>query len=152
MSARRLPSVPLLVAAGLLAALAVGRSVAAAPAPAVAPVPSPVAAELARGEYLVTRVGLCADCHSPRRADGSFDPDLWLRGAALPFRPTVEMPWAEVAPPLAGLPSMAPEDAVRFLREGVRPDGSRARPPMPAFALDEADARAVVAYLRSLAP
>ncbi len=105
-----------------------------------------------RGEYLVKRVGMCADCHSSRRADGSFDPDLWLRGAALPFQPTVEMPWAAAAPPIAGLPTMAPEDAVRFLRHGARPDGSRARPPMPAFELDEADARAVAAYLRSLAP
>jgi mono/diheme cytochrome c family protein len=137
---------PLGAVAALLVLLAVGRAAPSGPASADA------AAQVARGEYLVKRVGLCADCHAPRRADGSFDPDLWLRGAALPFRPTVEMPWAAAAPPIAGLPTMAPEDAVRFLRHGTRPDGTRARPPMPAFELDEADARAVVAYLRSLAP
>lgn len=137
---------PLLAAAALLAALAAGQAAPADPAPADS------AAQVARGEYLVKRVGMCADCHSTRRADGSFDPDLWLRGAALPFQPTVDMPWAAAAPPIAGLPTLAPEDAVRFLRHGTKPDGSRARPPMPAFELDEADARAVVAYLRSLAP
>jgi mono/diheme cytochrome c family protein len=58
--------------------------------------------------------------------------------------------WAPVAPPIAGLPSMTAEQAARFLMHGQRPDGSMARPPMPAYRFNEDDARAVVAYLKSL--
>ncbi len=109
-------------------------------------------APLERGRYLVERVGLCADCHSPRNEKGQFIMEHWLKGAALPFQPTVEMPWSPVAPPLAGLPSMTNEEGVRFMQEGTRPDGSRPRPPMPEFRFNEEDARAVVAYLKSLQP
>lgn len=109
-------------------------------------------APLERGRYLVERVGLCADCHSPRNEKGQFIMEHWLKGAALPFQPTVEMPWSAVAPPIAGLPSLSTEDAVRFMQEGTRPDGSRPRPPMPEFRFNEEDARAVVAYLKSLQP
>jgi len=106
---------------------------------------------LERGRYLVENIGLCADCHSPRNERGEFVMEAWLRGAALPFQPTVEMPWAPVAPPIAGLPSMNDAEALEFLVNGTRPDGSRPRPPMPSYRFNETDARAVIAYLRSLA-
>ncbi len=106
---------------------------------------------LNRGRYLVEGVGLCADCHSPRNEKGEFVTAHWLRGAPIGFTPAVPMPvWAPVAPPIAGLPSMTAEQAVQFLMEGKRPDGSMPRPPMPAYRLNEADARAMVAYLKSL--
>ncbi len=107
---------------------------------------------VARGRYLVEDVIGCADCHAPRNERGEFIKAQWLMGAPLPFAPTVPMPaWAPVAPPIAGLPTMTDEQAVKFLREGTRPDGSRPRPPMPELRLNEADARAVTAYLKSLA-
>jgi mono/diheme cytochrome c family protein len=106
---------------------------------------------VARGDYLVNQVGLCADCHSPRNEKGEFVLEHWLKGAALPFQPTVPMPWSPVAPPIAGLPSMTEDEAVRFFTTGARADGSRPRPPMPAFRFKESDAQAVVAYLKSLA-
>ncbi len=109
-------------------------------------------AQLERGRYLVERAILCVDCHSPRNEKGEFVMEHWLKGAALPFAPTVDMPWSPVAPPIAGLPSMTAEEGVRFLMEGTRPDGTRARPPMPEFRLNAEDARAVVAYLKSLQP
>ncbi|MCM2274809.1 MAG: cytochrome c [Candidatus Didemnitutus sp.] len=112
--------------------------------------PAGQSAQLERGRYLVERVGLCADCHSPRDQKGEFVMEHWLKGAALPFQPTVEMPWSPVAPPIAGLPSMNDADALRFLTNGMRPDGSLPRPPMPQFRFNEADALAVIAYLRSL--
>ena len=110
------------------------------------------AALLARGYYLATGIGLCTDCHSPRNEKGGLVPGLHLKGAVLPFAPTVPMPWAAAAPAIAGLPQMTEEQAVTFLRTGVRPDGSRPRPPMPEFRLNEDDARALAAYLKSLAP
>ena len=109
------------------------------------------AALISRGYYLATGIGLCTDCHSPRNEKGEFVADRHLKGAPIAFAPTVPMPaWAPVAPPLAGLPQMPEEQAIKFLRTGIRPDGSRPRPPMPEFRLNEEDARALAAYLKSL--
>jgi len=106
---------------------------------------------IARGRYLVEGVGLCADCHTPRNEKGEFVTAQWLRGAMIGFTPAMPMPvWAPVAPPIAGLPSMTDEQAVHFLMEGKRPDGSQPRPPMPPYRLNAEDARAMVAYLKSL--
>ncbi len=106
---------------------------------------------VARGRYLVEGIGLCADCHSPRNEKGEFVTAQWLRGAPIGFTPAVPMPvWAPVAPPIAGLPSMTEAQAVKFLMEGTRPDGTMPRPPMPAYRLNAEDARAMVAYLKSL--
>jgi len=114
--------------------------------------PIPERAELvARGRYLADNVAGCADCHSPRNERGEFIKGQWLMGAPLAFAPTVPMPaWAAVAPPIAGLPAMTEAQAIAFLQTGIRPDGSRPRPPMPEFRFNEADATAVVAYLKSL--
>jgi hypothetical protein len=37
-----------------------------------------------------------------------------------------------------------------FLTTGQRPDGSTPRPPMPEFRMNQSDAAAVVAYLKSI--
>jgi mono/diheme cytochrome c family protein len=105
-----------------------------------------------RGRYLVERVGICQDCHSPRDERGTFLRDRWLGGAPITFKPVAPMPWAEMAPPIAGLPTMSHAQAVHFLMSGERPDGTQARPPHPEYRLNPEDAEAVVAYLESLAP
>lgn len=105
-----------------------------------------------RGEYLVTAIGGCNDCHTPMTPTG---PDMAqsLHGAELTFAPTIEIPWAPYAPALSGGPAgYTDEQFAAFLQTGVRPDGSQARPPMPQFRLNEDDARAVVAYIKSLPP
>ena len=109
---------------------------------------------LSRGQYIVDRVGMCADCHSPRDATGRFIWSEWLRGAPVGITPNQPMPeWATVAPPLAGLPpGYAEADLVTFLTSGKRPDGKAARPPMPEYRLDVLDAQAVTTYLKSLQP
>jgi mono/diheme cytochrome c family protein len=108
--------------------------------------------KLARGRYLVERVGMCIDCHSPRNEKGELIRSEWLRGAPIAVKPIHEMPaWGEVAPPLAGLPAGYTEaQLAHFLETGKRPDGSFARPPMPPYRFDRADAEAAAAYLRSL--
>jgi mono/diheme cytochrome c family protein len=118
-----------------------------ATANSAAPAPSPL---VKRGEYLVTKVGLCIDCHSPRNERGEFVAGAHLAGAPIGFAPTVPMPWAPAAPPLAGLPTMNDAQAFTFLTTGVKPDGSRPRPPMPEYRFNDEDARAVVAYLRAV--
>jgi mono/diheme cytochrome c family protein len=105
-----------------------------------------------RGQYIVTGLGLCADCHTPMSEKGEPNMSLWLMGSVLMFKPTIEMPWAPASPAIAGLPSMTKEQGVKFLMTGLRPDGSRPLPPMPSYRLNEADATAVVAYLKSLQP
>lgn len=100
-----------------------------------------------RGDYLVNGVVLCGDCHTPRLEDMSLDETRKLQGAQIGGPPTM----ATFAPPLAGGPErFTPEQFVAFLQTGVRPDGSHPRPPMPPYRLNEADARAVAAYITSL--
>lgn len=105
---------------------------------------------VARGEYLVTGIGGCNDCHTPMTPQG---PDMTqsLQGATLIFGPLIEMPFAPIAPPLAGGPAGYTDDQfIHLLRTGERPDGTFARPPMPQFRLNAEDARAVVAYIKTL--
>lgn len=105
---------------------------------------------VARGDYLVNNIGGCNDCHTPMTPQG---PDMThaLQGGPLVFAPTVPMPWAPVAPSIAGIPANYTEDQfASFLQTGVRPDGSHPLPPMPAFRLNEEDARAVTAYIATL--
>ncbi|HWR35289.1 MAG TPA: c-type cytochrome [Clostridia bacterium] len=107
--------------------------------------------QLERGRYLVERVGVCADCHSPRNKRGEFIKGRELTGAPLMFKPTVPVPgWVEVAPGIAGLPGWNEADAIKFLSTGTSLNGRIAAPPMPPFRLSERDAAAVVAYLKSM--
>ena len=106
------------------------------------------AADANRGRYLVERVGMCQDCHSPRDEKGMFVADKWLQGCPLPFAPTVPMPWAGASKPIAGLPTLSPKEAEHFLCTGELPGGRRALPPMPEFRFSPEDARDIVAYLQ----
>lgn len=111
------------------------------------------ATRVQRGEYLVERVALCADCHSERNFFGQQDRARWLQGAKLDFKPAHLMPWAAVAPAIAGLPTLTNDDAaVRFFETGTNAAGKKSAPPMPQFRFGHDDAVAVVAYLRSLKP
>jgi cytochrome c553 len=111
----------------------------------------PTQADLvARGEYLVTSVVLCGDCHTPMGPEG-WDNTRRLQGAPNLTTPTIEMPWATVVPSIAGIPEHYTEEQfIAFLQTGVRPDGSQALPPMPPYRLNDDDARAVAAYVATL--
>jgi mono/diheme cytochrome c family protein len=134
--------------AATLSLLVAGCGDAGRNAPAVSP-----QQDVARGKYLVENVGMCADCHTPMTPTGP-DKARWLQGADLPFAPTIPIPdWAAAAPAIAGLPSLEDDEAISLLTTGVLPGGSGGlRPPMPQFRFNQDDARAIVAYLRSLAP
>jgi mono/diheme cytochrome c family protein len=104
-----------------------------------------------RGDYIVNRVGMCSDCHTPRDAHGALIRSQWLHGAHLDLRPLHPMPFASYAPSIAGLPKdFTPAQAAHFLETGALPNGSTARPPMPPYRLTPEDAQAVVEYLRTL--
>lgn len=107
--------------------------------------------EIARGSYLVNNIAGCGDCHSPRLANGAPDKDHWLQGAPLFFAPLQPVPnWAKQAPDIAGLTAWNAKDVVKLLQTGSLPDGTRPNPPMPSYQMTARDARAVVAYLKSL--
>lgn len=104
---------------------------------------------LARGQYLVSITG-CHDCHTAMTPTG---PDMAhaLQGGPLPFAPLAEMPWAPVAPSIAGLPAgWTTGEFTAFLSGGPRPTGLPVLPPMPPYAMSNADAMAVTAYIASL--
>jgi len=108
-------------------------------------------AQLERGKYLVVEVAKCGDCHTPMNEKGEPIQTKWLKGAALGFKPMAPMPWADQAPDIVGLLGWAQSDAITFFTTG-KYHGQSPRPPMPEYHLTKADAEAVVAYLRSLAP
>ena len=115
--------------------------------------PTKAQAQIARGEYLVKAIGQCGDCHTPFTLTGGFVMDKWLQGKKLEFGPLVPIPiWADTAPNIAGLPGWDSEKAVQFFMTGLAPNGQPARPPMPEYHMNRADAEAVVAYLKSLKP
>jgi mono/diheme cytochrome c family protein len=115
------------------------------------PARTAAAGDVQRGKYLVTRVAMCVQCHTPRDDKGQPQPGRELQGAPLPFAPLFTMPWAPVAPPIAGLPiGWTEAQVVKLLTTGEGRFGKQLAFPMPQFRMTKQDAEAVVAYLRSL--
>jgi hypothetical protein len=107
--------------------------------------------EIERGRYLVEDVAMCGECHTPRNAQGELDRNAWLQGAPIWIMPVRPIPdWAERAPALAGFPSFTEEEGERVLERGIGPEGETLRPPMHIYHMNHADARAIIAYLKSL--
>jgi mono/diheme cytochrome c family protein len=134
----------LTVEAGLaagLAAPATGQTVASGAAPG--------SANVERGRYLVERVAVCVECHSGRDRLDHIVPRERCMGGPIPFRGPAS--WADRAPCIAGLPGYSDGDALRLLTRGaIGRDGVVLRAPMPRFQMTEADARDVIAFLRSV--
>jgi mono/diheme cytochrome c family protein len=118
---------------------------------APAPKPGIAGSDVARGQYLVEGVAMCATCHTPRLANGQLDRNRWLAGAPVPYQPSqARANWPTVAPRIAGLTPTSMEGMVKLLTTGIWIDGKQLRDPMPKFAMTKADAEAVVAYLKSV--
>jgi mono/diheme cytochrome c family protein len=123
--------------------------------PPVANVKAPSKKDTVRyGAYLAGPLGHCMDCHTPW-VKGI--PDMKRAGAGgNPFRG----PWGvavsrNLTPHDSGLKGWTDAQIARAIREGVSRDGSPLKPPM-AYAwyrnIDDADMKALTAYLRSLRP
>ena len=112
--------------------------------------------QIARGKYLVTLMG-CTDCHTPGYFFGKPDNSRYLGGSDVGF---AIPPGVFYGPNLTpdkdtGLGNWTDAQIVAAIRTGKRPDGRELAPVMPyrGFAsLTDADARAIVAYLRSIPP
>ena len=119
--------------------------------------PAPKADPVARGRYLTTIMS-CNDCHTPGYFYGAPDTMRRLSGSDLGWAG----PWGVVrarnlTPDSAtGIGTWTTDQIVHALRTGNTPDGSQLAPIMPwmnfASILDEDDARAIAAYLKSLPP
>ena len=107
--------------------------------------------EVERGRYLVEEVAKCPECHTPRNERGELRQDAWLAGAPIWIRPVAPIPnWADHAPTLAGWPSFTEEQGERVLEKGTGPEGEELRPPMHIYHMKHEDAKAIIAYLKSL--
>lgn len=106
---------------------------------------------VARGRYIVEEVAMCGRCHSPVDMHGNRDTTHWLQGGAVGIAPTVVTEgWAIIAPRIAGTPPGTDEEIVHLLMTGVSRRGTYLRQPMPQFRMTQADAEAVLSYLKSL--
>jgi mono/diheme cytochrome c family protein len=114
-------------------------------------------AQVARGRYLATLAG-CSDCHTPGAMIGAPDKNRLYGGADVGFGiPGVGV---FVGPNLTpdkatGLGGWSDAQIVAAITQGKRPDGRILSGVMPWEALSHLtppDARAIVAYLRSLPP
>lgn len=111
---------------------------------------------VADGAYLA-RIMDCAGCHMPRGADGAPIFEAGLSGGTVGFEiPGLGVFWApNLTPSAGGLGGWTDAEIADAIRGGVRPDGRVLAPAMPwaAYAaLTDADAEALVAYLRSMPP
>ena len=110
-----------------------------------------------RGKYLVTTIGACGVCHTPRDAAGKpiasmalaggFEFDVAALGHIIPPNITPD--------PETGIGNWSEVEIITALREGKRPDGTIIGPPMPIRLfrqLSDRDAAAIAAYLHSLKP
>ena len=95
---------------------------------------------------------MCLQCHTPRDQTGQLLLNRYLEGAPVPVKApaNLRVAWALKAPAIVGLPGYTREDGIRLLMEGITPDGTMPKAPMPPFRFTRADAEAVVDYLKSL--
>jgi mono/diheme cytochrome c family protein len=127
---------------------------------AAAPLTSPALADdaqVARGHYLVTIAG-CSDCHTPGALLGSPDMKRYLGGSDVGFA----IPGAGVfvgqnltADKETGLGKWTDGQIIAAFRTGKTPDGRELSPVMPYPALShlsDDDAKAIVAFLKSIPP
>jgi mono/diheme cytochrome c family protein len=108
-------------------------------------------ADVERGRYLVNNVAMCPQCHTPRDSNGSLDARRPLEGGPVLFQPANPDPnWPLKEPRIGGNLPANDQDMIKLLTTGIWTDGKPLRLPMMPFRMNESDARAVVAYLKSV--
>lgn len=108
---------------------------------------------LERGEYLMKSVVACGNCHTPQSPAGP-EPGKELSGQLVLKVPEFTAYAPNITPDKeTGIGSWTDAQIIAAIREGKRPDGSTIGPPMPFEVykdISDRDARAIVAYLRSV--
>jgi len=109
----------------------------------------------AYGKYL-TAIGHCLECHTPMGKNGRQDYENRTGAGGFVFKG----PWgvsisANITPHGDGIGEFSEAQVKTMIAKGVRPDGSRMKPPM-GYAyyshITDADLDALIGYLRTLPP
>ncbi len=120
-----------------------------------APRPGQAETPLERGQYLMSSIVACGNCHTPQGPDGPL-PGMELAGGLLIEDDAFTVHTPNVTPdPETGIGGWTDEEIIAAIREGRRPDGTIIGPPMPIGFyrhMSDADVHAIVAYLRQVAP
>jgi mono/diheme cytochrome c family protein len=128
---------------------------ASAPAPLAATYSADKADQVGYGRYLVEPVGHCMNCHAGKVLHRVTEEDLEKRlgSGGKAFGPGIVA--RNITPHETGLKDWSDADIEKAIRDGVRPDGTKLKPPMPyAFYknIPEEDMKAIITYLRALKP
>ena len=108
-----------------------------------------------RGKYLVETIAACGNCHTPVGPKGPIMARAFSGGPPLPGEGFKAFATNITPDKETGIGKWTDVQIFRAIREGVRPDGSIVRPPMPIELyrkMSDRDAKAIVAYLRRVKP
>ncbi len=112
--------------------------------------------QVERGAYLVETIAACGTCHSPRDENNIAVAGKALSGRLMTDNPDATVYAANITPDRnTGIGAWTDDQIIRAIREGIRPDGSVLGPVMPFNLyrqISDTDARAIVAYLKSVPP
>ncbi len=110
---------------------------------------------LERGTYLMSSIVACGNCHTPQGPDGPL-PGMELAGGLVIDEEAFTVHTPNITPdPETGIGKWTDQQIITAIREGRRPDGRIIGPPMPIGLyrkMSDADALAIVAYLRQVPP
>lgn len=118
--------------------------------------PASAQTPLERGKYLMESIVACGNCHTQQTPQGPLQNMELAGGLKIDDSPAFIAYSPNITPdPETGIGKWTDEQIIVAIREGKRPDGSIIGPPMPMpsyRAMSDEDARAIVAYLRSVKP
>jgi mono/diheme cytochrome c family protein len=106
-----------------------------------------------RGAYLVTALGHCGECHTPRNVFGAMRPSLWLAGT--PNGPDDESVPNITPDRQTGIGDWSDRDIVALLATGTTPDQTAVTGAMKEVVADDTkyltdqDRKAIAAYLKA---
>lgn len=111
---------------------------------------------VARGAYLVEGPAACGNCHTRKNPDLTPKTDMFLAGGERFDTPVFTAYSRNLTPDKdSGIGTWTDEQIIRAMREGVTKEGETLGPPMPVptyHNMSNDDARAIVAYLRTIKP
>jgi mono/diheme cytochrome c family protein len=112
-----------------------------------------------RGQYLVTTIGGCGNCHTSRQGgtlEGKVIPGTELSGGLKLDEDVGHLSIPNITSDIqTGIGEWTNTQIVEALRQGKRPDGKILGPPMPISmyrSLSDDDATAIATYLLTLKP